>query len=97
MTGGCCCTAADAAKDQSYVLHMLGQAELARIRSPRGPPHQGEVRPTPPISGLRTAAKPDSQDLCFIGRGGYRGFLRARRPELARPGPIVDEQGRRGG
>ena len=43
--------------------------------------------------GLRTASKPDSQDLCFIGAEGYRGFLRSRRPELARPGPIVDETG----
>jgi tRNA-specific 2-thiouridylase len=87
------CTATDPAKDQSYVLHMLGQAELARIRFPVGRLTKPEVRAKAQALGLRTASKPDSQDLCFIGAEGYRGFLRSRRPELARPGPIVDETG----
>jgi tRNA-specific 2-thiouridylase len=87
------CTAADPAKDQSYVLHMLGQDELARIRLPVGCLSKPEVRATAQALGLRTASKPDSQDLCFVGAEGYRGFLRSRRPELARPGPIVDETG----
>ena len=86
-------TAADAAKDQSYVLHMLGQPELGRIRFPIGHLTKAQVRLHAAALGLRTAAKPDSQDLCFTGRRGYRGFLREHRPELARPGTIVDEEG----
>ncbi len=70
------CTATDPAKDQSYVLHMLGQAELARIRLPVGRLTKPEVRAKAQALGLRTASKPDSQDLCFIGAEGYRGFLR---------------------
>jgi len=90
-------TAADPDKDQSYVLHMLGQGELARIRFPVGHLTKHQVREKAAELGLRTAAKPDSQDLCFIGKGDYRRFLRGERPELARPGPIVDEDGRRVG
>ena len=87
------CTAVDPGKDQSYVLHMLGQAELARIRFPIGHLTKARVRAKAEALGLRTAFKPDSQDLCFIGTDGYRGFLRRRRPELARPGPVVDATG----
>ncbi|MDQ3782968.1 MAG: tRNA 2-thiouridine(34) synthase MnmA [Actinomycetota bacterium] len=82
-------TATDPDKDQSYVLHMLGQGELGRIRFPVGHLTKSQVRAKAVQLGLRTAAKPDSQDLCFIGKKGYREFLRSERPELARPGPIV--------
>jgi tRNA-specific 2-thiouridylase len=44
--------------------------------------------------GLRTAAKPESQDICFVGPEGYRGFVRRRAPEASRPGSIVDRDGR---
>jgi tRNA-specific 2-thiouridylase len=43
--------------------------------------------------GLRTADKPDSQDICFVGNGDYRDFLREYFPEAARPGMVVDTQG----
>jgi tRNA-specific 2-thiouridylase len=85
--------AVDPAKDQSYVLYMLGQAELSRIRLPVGEMTKSEVRARAGDLGLRTAGKPDSQDLCFVGRGDYRDFLAAEFPESARPGPIVDRDG----
>ncbi len=88
--------AADRAKDQSYVLHMLDQAALAQVRLPVGELTKAEVRAEAARLGLRTAAKPDSQDICFVA-GDYRDFLRAHFPESARPGPIVDGEGRQVG
>ena len=84
---------ADAAKDQSYVLYVLGQAELARTLLPVGESTKGAVRAEAAALGLRTADKPDSQDVCFVtSAAGRRGFL-GRRIAL-RPGRIVDETGR---
>jgi tRNA-specific 2-thiouridylase len=83
----------DAQKDQSYVLHMLGQHELARIRLPIGELTKAEVRDRATAMGLRTAAKADSQDICFVGDGDYRRFLREHFPEASRPGSIVDTSG----
>ncbi|HEY8526836.1 MAG TPA: tRNA 2-thiouridine(34) synthase MnmA [Acidimicrobiales bacterium] len=83
---------ADAAKDQSYVLYVLGQAELARTLLPVGELTKDQVRAEAERRGLRTADKPDSQDVCFItSTRGRDGFLR-RRLEL-RPGRVVDETG----
>ncbi len=84
--------AADRAKDQSYVLHMLGQEVLARVRLPVGELTKAQVRDEAARLGLRTAAKPDSQDICFVA-GDYRDFLRTHFPASARPGPIVDAGG----
>ncbi len=86
-------TAVDGAKDQSYVLHMLGQDELSRIRLPVGEMTKAEVRRRAKSLGLRTASKPDSQDLCFVGHGDYRAFLREEFPEAAQPGTMVDTAG----
>lgn len=84
---------ADTAKDQSYVLHMLGQAQLARLDFPVGDLTKHEVREHAARLGLRTAAKPDSQDVCFItttaGRDGFLGH----RMTLT-PGQVVDTAGR---
>jgi len=67
---------ADTAKDQSYVLSMLGQAELGRVMFPVGEMTKVDVRAHAVRLGLRTAAKPDSQDVCFIGSvEGRQGFL----------------------
>lgn len=85
--------AVDGSKDQSYVLHMLGQDDLARVRLPIGEMPKTEVRKYAAAMGLRTAAKPDSQDLCFVGEGSYRDFIRTRFPEAARPGPLVLSDG----
>jgi tRNA-specific 2-thiouridylase len=80
---------ADAAKDQSYVLSMLGQAQLARLVLPVGAMTKAEVRAEAAALGLRTAAKPDSQDVCFIHSAtGRAGFLADR---LAlHPASVVD-------
>ncbi len=82
---------ADRAKDQSYVLAMLGQEQLARLLFPLGDRTKAEVRAIAASAGLRTAAKPDSQDVCFITAGGRADFLAARL-EL-HPGRVIDTQG----
>jgi tRNA-specific 2-thiouridylase len=87
---------ADAAKDQSYVLSMLGQDALARVLFPVGHLTKDEVRAHARRLGLRTAAKPDSQDVCFIRSDeGRQGFL-GRRVAL-HPGELVDSSGARVG
>ncbi len=83
----------DRVKDQSYVLHMLGQAELARVRFPVGEMTKAQVRSEAARLGLRTATKPDSQDICFVASGNYREFLREHFPAAARPGDVVDGSG----
>ena len=84
----------DAAKDQSYVLHMLGQAQLSRLLLPVGEMTKAEVRARAGSMALRTAAKADSQDVCFISRrGGREEFLGARIP--LRPAPVLDRSGHR--
>jgi tRNA-uridine 2-sulfurtransferase len=83
---------ADTAKDQSYVLYMLGQEQLARVLFPVGGLTKAEVRAMAGRLGLRTAAKPDSQDVCFItAASGRRAFLGDRIP--LRPAPVVDLDG----
>ncbi len=83
---------ADAAKDQSYVVHMLDQDALARTRFPVGHIDKAEVRRLAAELGLRTASKPDSQDVCFItSTGGREAFLGDRIP--TRPGRVVDTSG----
>jgi tRNA-specific 2-thiouridylase len=87
---------ADPAKDQSYVLSMLGQDALARVVFPVGTMTKDDVRANARRLGLRTAGKPDSQDVCFIGSAeGREGFL-SRRVEL-HPAEVVDGDGRPAG
>ena len=83
----------DRRKDQSYVLSMLGQKELARIRFPVGGIDKTETRAVATGLGLRTAHKPDSQDICFVGKAGYRSFLGKLDPTTIAPGPVVDTAG----
>lgn len=83
---------ADEAKDQSYVLHSLRQHHLERLHFPIGDMTKDRVRRLAADLGLRTAAKPDSQDLCFVGGAGSRDFLRSRLG--SRRGEIVDEDGK---
>jgi tRNA-specific 2-thiouridylase len=82
----------DRGKDQSYVLHMLGQAELSSVLLPVGELTKSEVRSKAAVLGLRTADKPDSQDICFVD-GDYRDFLTRYFPDSARAGDIVDGDG----
>ena len=82
----------DAAKDQSYVVHMLDQESLSRTLFPVGEIDKTEVRRLATEMGLRTAAKPDSQDVCFItSTGGRETFLGDR--IAFRPGRVVDTDG----
>jgi tRNA-specific 2-thiouridylase len=82
----------DPAKDQSYVLHMLGQDQLRQVRLPVGALTKEEVRRIASDLGLRTAAKPDSQDVCFISRAGGRQDFLGKRIEL-HPANVVDDAG----
>lgn len=82
----------DPGKDQSYVLSMLGQEQLARLAFPVGELTKTETRRIAADLGLRTAAKADSQDICFVGKGDYREFL-ASQGVNPLPGPIVDRDG----
>jgi tRNA-uridine 2-sulfurtransferase len=82
---------ADANKDQSYVLYMLGASELARTLLPVGDLTKADVRAYARARGLRTAIKRESMDVCFITRGAREAFLGARIPR--RPGRVVDTDG----
>ena len=81
----------DRAKDQSYVLYMLGQRELERTLLPVGEHTKADVRDMATRLGLRTADKPDSMDVCFIARGERERFLGER--VALHPGPIVSTDG----
>ncbi len=83
----------DGAKDQSYVLSMLGQAELAQVRFPVGSLTKAETRRRAAAMGLRTAEKAESMDICFVRGGDYREFMAATAPEAFEPGPVVDWDG----
>lgn len=77
----------DRAKDQSYVLHMLDRERLRRIRFPVGSLTKDEVRARAAALGLRSAAKPDSQEVCFLPGGGRdRSALVA-----GTPGRVVED------
>lgn len=83
---------ADRAKDQSYVVGMLGQDQLARTVFPIGDLTKAEVRQRAAALDLGTAAKPDSQEVCFIRRGeGRSGFVGSRLATT--PGRVVDTGG----
>jgi tRNA-specific 2-thiouridylase len=85
---------ADRAKDQSYVVHMLGQDDLGRTMFPIGALTKEAVRLRAGELGLRTAHKPDSQDVCFITSTDRReGFLRRR--ITFTPAALVDSAGSR--
>ena len=92
VEGGRLYRGADAAKDQSYVLYMLGPAELEHLRLPLGGLTKPEVRATATRLGLRTAAKPESYDVCFVPDGDTAGWLERRFGP--RPGQVVDTAGR---
>ena len=69
--------AQDGAKDQTYRLDCLSQAQLARTRFPLGSMTKQEVRALAAEAGRHVAAKHDSQDICFVPDGDYMAYLRA--------------------
>ena len=85
---------ADPGKDQSYFLWTTTQAQLDYLRFPLGGLAKAVVRGEAQRFGLAVAAKPDSQDICFVGGGDYAAVVERLRPELATPGDIVDLAGR---
>lgn len=86
--------AVDRTKDQSYVLSMLSQDQLRRTYFPLGEMTKKEVRVRAEALDLPAASQPESQDLCFLGKGDYRDFLRRVSPEAFQPGEIVDMYGK---
>jgi tRNA-specific 2-thiouridylase len=86
--------AQDASKDQSYFLHMLTPAVLARLMFPLGTSSKQDVREQALALGLAGAEKGESQELCFVPKGRYDQFVSERAPERLRPGNIVDDAGR---
>jgi tRNA-specific 2-thiouridylase len=86
--------AADPARDQSYFLFATTAEQLDFLRFPLGGSPKPLVREIAAEMGLGVAAKPDSQDICFVPDGDYAGVVRKLRPEAERPGEIVDAGGR---
>jgi tRNA-uridine 2-sulfurtransferase len=83
-----------APKDQSYVLYMLNQAQLAHAVFPLGEYTKPQVRQLARDFGLPVAERADSQDLCFLGSTDYRDFLKRYAPQVENPGPILTQDGR---
>lgn len=81
--------ALDPARDQSYFLFGTTDAQLEFLRFPLGGLPKPQVRAIAEAEGLRVAAKPDSQDICFVPDGDYAKIVRAVRPEGGDPGEIV--------
>ncbi len=86
---------ADPARDQSYFLFATTQAQLDYLRFPLGALPKARVRVIAAELGLGVAAKPDSQDICFVPDGDYAALVRKLRPEADTAGEIVDLTGAR--
>lgn len=90
--------ARDQDKDQSYALYTLQQEQLAQTLMPLGElESKAETRRIARELGLALADKPDSQEICFVPKGGYPRFLAENAPAALRPGKIVDTGGRERG
>ena len=84
---------ADPRRDQSYFLYGTTREQLEFLRFPLGDLAKDEVRRIAAELGLEVAAKPDSQDICFVPDGDYAGLVKRLRPETEAPGEIVDLDG----
>lgn len=84
--------ALDPARDQSYFLYGTTEAQLDFLRFPLGGLPKPMVRAIAEAEGLRVAAKPDSQDICFVPDGDYARIVRSVRPEGGEPGEIVQAE-----
>lgn len=84
----------DRSKDQSYLLHMLGQDQLARSLFPVGGQTKSETRAHAARLGLPVAGKADSQEVCFVPGADHGAFLARHAPDLVRTGEVVDPSGR---
>jgi len=86
--------AADANRDQSYFLFATTREQLALLRFPPGEYPKDQVRDLAREFGLEVAAKPDSQDICFVPEGKYTDVIRKLRPDAGEAGAIVHVDGR---
>ena len=86
--------ALDPAKDQSYVLYAMTQAQLARTLFPLGDRTKADSRAAARSAGLLNAEKPDSQDICFVHAGDYARVVELHTGRAAEPGDFVDPEGR---
>lgn len=84
----------DARKDQSYFLFGLTQPQLAMALFPVGDLEKTDVRRMAAERGLPTAAKAESQEICFVPDGDYAAFVERQAPAEDRSGPVVDASGR---
>ncbi|UZK67980.1 tRNA 2-thiouridine(34) synthase MnmA [Sphingomonas sp. M1-B02] len=87
--------AIDPARDQSYFLFATTGAQLDFLRFPLGGMPKAQVREMAAELGLGVAAKPDSQDICFVPDGDYASLVKKLRPDAELGGDIVDETGRK--
>lgn len=87
-------TPVDMARDQSYFLFATTQEQLDYLRFPLAKIPKEEAREIAVDLGLDIAAKPDSQDICFVPKGNYADVIRNLRPDADQPGSIVHEDGR---
>jgi tRNA-specific 2-thiouridylase len=85
---------ADPRRDQSYFLYGTTPDQLNFLRFPLGEMPKSEVRAIALQTGLAVAAKPDSQDICFVPDGDYAGLVKRMRPDTDQPGDIVGLDGR---
>jgi tRNA-specific 2-thiouridylase len=85
---------ADLRRDQSYFLYGTTRDQLDFLRFPLGDLPKDEVRRIAAEIGLEVAAKPDSQDICYVPDGDYARLVKRLRPETEQPGVIVDLDGR---
>jgi tRNA-specific 2-thiouridylase len=86
--------AADEARDQSYFLFATTREQLDFLRFPLGGMGKDETRAIARRFALPVAAKPDSQDICFVPQGRYADVVAKLRPEAAEAGEVVDDEGR---
>ena len=87
-------TPCDMARDQSYFLFATTQDQLDYLRFPLAKISKQETRQIAIDLGLDIAAKPDSQDICFVPQGNYADVIRKLRPDADQPGKIIHEDGR---
>lgn len=85
--------AEDETKDQSYVLYNLTQEQLAHLILPLGNMRKDDVRRAAQEKGFINAAKPDSQDICFVPDGDYAGVIERETGRRAKPGDFIDSNG----
>lgn len=85
--------ARDLSKDQSYVLYMLSQNQLAHMLFPLGELYKSETRQIAESLGFVNARKRDSQDICFVPDGDYASFIENYTQKKYPPGKFIDDEG----